>query len=282
MIRRKAPDAEIEEHIKSIETQAAEHGVEDPLITSTDVFVTAICFVGAKSLSHVLSCIERCKDRLLAIGPKSEAARRQIIASVMDYWNENPGIGVNIVDKLLNYTILTPGAVVEWALRDQIQAGRGLSKSWVYEMVSSTIGKVTGRVRQIVDARVRPGLSADQISLLEETARREKGEMMKLFADIADMLSGVEGGFNDEMVVAEGDGEGDVARVDGVILRKWGERWRRVFERRAAVEEAAVNDALAVEVKPVEVAAPSTDMVVDEVPVVEPKAENGAVDVEIL
>lgn len=215
--------------------------------------MTAICFVGAKSLSHVLSCIERCKGTLLAIGPQSEAARRQIIASVMDYWKENPGVGVNIVDKLLNYTILTPSAVVEWALRDQIRAGHGLAQSWVYEMVNATMGKVTGRVRQIVEARTRAGLSAEQIRLLEETAQKEKGEMVKLFENIKDMLIAVEGGFNDEMVVAEGDGSGDVAKVEGPLLRKWGQRWRRVFERKAAVEEAAVNDALAIPVSPSEV-----------------------------
>ena len=122
----------------------------DPLLMSTDAYMTAICYIGSKSLSHVLSSIERCKERLLAIGPASSGAQKQIIESVMQYWKDQPGVGVNIVDKLLNYTILSPASVVEWALSKK---GERLAETFVFEMVSSTIGKVTGRVRQVQKAK---------------------------------------------------------------------------------------------------------------------------------
>ncbi|KAL8817598.1 MAG: hypothetical protein Q9223_003590 [Gallowayella weberi] len=112
LLRAKAPDSDLQPHLSSIESEASELGVADPLIPSTDAYMTAICFIGSKSLSHVLSCIERCKERLLSLGPQSEAARRQIITSVLEYWAEKPGVGVNVVDKLLNYTILTPLSVI--------------------------------------------------------------------------------------------------------------------------------------------------------------------------
>src|SRR4051794_13043061 len=116
LLRKKAPEEDIQAILNLVREKAVGMGVADPLIPSTDAYVTSICAIGSKSLSHVLSCIERCKERLLAIGPQSETARRQIITSVMDYWKDQPGIGVNIIDKLLNYTILTPMSVIEWAL----------------------------------------------------------------------------------------------------------------------------------------------------------------------
>ena len=52
----------------------------------------------------------------------------------MEYWKDQPGIGVNIVDKLLNYTILSPGSVIEWALGKE---GGRLSEAHVFEMVGA-------------------------------------------------------------------------------------------------------------------------------------------------
>lgn len=222
-----------------MEAEAASLGVEDPLVPSTDAYMTAICFIGSKSLSHVLSCIERCKDRLLALGPRSEAARRQIIRSVMDYWVEKPGVGVNIVDKLLNYTILTPLSVINWALTDNIGKGKVLTHAHMYEMVASTIYKVTNRVRQIVIARNQPGLPAEQIAMLDETLEKERAQMKELFATVEDALMGVASGVVDEMVESRNqDTEGEA------LLRGWGERWLRVFRRKMAVEEAWIGEML--------------------------------------
>lgn len=202
--------------------------------------MTAICFIGSKSLSHVLSCIERCKERLLALGPRSDAARRQIITSVMEYWKEKPGIGVNVVDKLLNYTILTPASVVDWALVENIGRGMILTQAHAYEVVASTVHKVTNRVRQIVIARKAPGLPSEQAALLDGTLEKERGQMQELFATIEDALVGVAAGIVDEMAESRNqDTEGEA------LLRGWGERWLRVFRRKMAVEEAWIREMLA-------------------------------------
>ncbi|RDW59288.1 NCBP1 family protein [Aspergillus mulundensis] len=242
LIRRKAADDEIQPHINAIEEQAAGMGVESPLLPSTDAFVTSICFVGSKSLSHVLSCIERNKERLLAIGPKSPAARRQILTSVMDYWVDQPGIGINIIDKLLNYTIITPLSVIEWALIDQLDAGSILAKTHIFEMISATVGKVTNRLRQIVAARTQQGLYEPQLSVLDETLTREKKDMHALFQVIEDSVVSVAGGSNDQLM-ERGDGSGDLPEDE--IIRQWGRRWLRVFRRKAGVEEAFITDAMA-------------------------------------
>jgi nuclear cap-binding protein subunit 1 len=242
LIRRKASDEEIQPVITVIEEQAKEHGVSDPMIPSTDAFVTSICYVGAKSLSHVLSCIERNKERLLAIGPRSSAARRQIITSVMEYWADQPGIAINIIDKLLNYTILTPLSVIEWALLDNLDAGKILSKTHIYEMVSATVGKVTNRIRQIVVARTQPGLYEPQLSVLDETLNREKGDMQTLFDLIEDSIVSVAGGSNDQLMERSNDGD---TFTENEIIRQWAGRWLRVFRRKVAVEESFILEAMA-------------------------------------
>ena len=253
LLRAKAPDADLQIHLSSIEETAGSFGVNDMLVPSTDAYVTAICFLGSKSLSHVLSQIERCKDRLLSIGSQSELARRQVITSVMDYWHEKPGIGVNVVDKLLNYTILTPISVVLWALSDQLGKGEGLVLSHVFEMVSSTVTKVTNRVRQIVVARNQPGLPGDQVAILDETLSKERDEMGKLFAVIEDGLVGVASGSMDGMAESA-----DQDLIGEAMLRGWGERWLRVFRRKMAVEEAWLQETMSAAVQ--DVTAPVMEM----------------------
>ena len=240
LIRAKAPDNEIQDQLDAIRDLAIEQGVTDPLLPSTDAYVTCVCFAGSKSLSHTLSYIERCKERLLAIGPASAAARRQIVGSVMDYWSEKPGVGVNIVDKLLNYTILTPMAVIEWALVDNLARGKVLTRAHIYEMVASTTHKVTNRVRQIVAARSQGSLPAGQVALLDETLEKERAQMVELFTVLEDGLQGIAEGSADAMVESrDQDEEGEA------LLRGWGRRWLRVFRRKMAVEQAWIQEMLA-------------------------------------
>ena len=157
----------------------------------------------------------------------------------MDYWHEKPGVGVNMVDKLLNYTILTPMSVITWALSDQLGKGEGLVLSHVFEMVSSTVTKVTNRVRQIVVARNQPSLPAGQVAILDETLAKERAEMGNLFALIEDASVGVASGSVDEMAEsADQDLKGET------MLRGWGGRWLRVFRRKMAVEEAWFQEML--------------------------------------
>lgn len=175
-------------------------------MASTDVFMTAVCWVGSKSLSHVLACIDRTKGRLLDVGAASEGARAQIIASVMDYWRAHPGVAVCIVEKLLNYSVLTPLSVVHWALSGR-EGGEVLAEWHVFELVANTVAKVTGRARQVVG----------------EGREGEVRGMRELFGALEEALGGLAG---------RADGEGWV----GV----WAERWLRVYRRRSAIEEAFV------------------------------------------
>jgi nuclear cap-binding protein subunit 1 len=196
--------------------------------------VTSICFIGSKSLSHVLSCIERCRERLLAIAATSSAAQRQIIASVFDYWRDQPGIAVNIVDKLLNYTILSPGAVLDFAIGT---SGPYLAESYIFEMADATVKKVTKRVRQIATSRDVTGLPVEQRELLELTLQREREAMRTLFKFMEDTLVAWASGSKDQEIEM-GDGTSEAE----ALVRQWGQRWLRVFRRRFAVEETWAVD----------------------------------------
>ncbi|RSM05143.1 hypothetical protein CDV31_009703 [Fusarium ambrosium] len=231
LLRRKASDEDFQPIIDSIQSQATERAL-DPLVASVDVFVTAVCWVGSKSLSHVLACIDRTKGRLLEAGNASEAARAQIISAVMAYWHAHPGIALSIIEKLLNYSILTPFTVVDWALASTpsngTNGGDALVQPHIFELVSNTISKVTSRARQIL---VSPETD-------EETRSKEAKTTQDLFRAMNDALVSWAGGSKDELM-EEGDGSSDRE----AMIRRWGQRWLRVFKRMGAIEETFALEA---------------------------------------
>lgn len=189
--------------------------------------MTAVCWVGSKSLSHVLACIDRTKGRLVDVGAASEGARAQIITSVMNYWQAHPGVAVSIIEKLLNYSILTPLSVIHWALIGTSHAGGKrtgdvLAKWHIFELVFNTVAKVTGRVRDV--ARGNPDA---------ETQSDEVKAMRELFRALEDALIGWSTGTNGE--ATDGDSQ--------TYVRDWAERWLRVFRRKSAIEESFLQEA---------------------------------------
>ncbi|KEZ39669.1 hypothetical protein SAPIO_CDS9608 [Scedosporium apiospermum] len=226
LLKRKSPDEDFQPIIERIHSTALDNGV-DPLVASTDVFMTAVCWVGSKSLSHVLACIDRTKGRLVDVGAASEGARAQIITSVMNYWQAHPGVAVSIIEKLLNYSILTPLSVIHWALIGTSHAGGKrtgdvLAKWHIFELVFNTVAKVTGRVRDV--ARGNPDA---------ETQSDEVKAMRELFRALEDALIGWSTGTNGE--ATDGDSQ--------TYVRDWAERWLRVFRRKSAIEESFLQEA---------------------------------------
>ena len=305
LLRSKAQDADFAKPLTSIAHASLDHSPSsNPLLPATDAFVTAICFLGSKSLSHVLSCIDRCKERLLALGRgqldtskpdtttqngdndileaqaeviegDSAAVKRQIVQSVASYWRDHPGNAVSIVDKLLNYSILTPQSVIEWALmtgssglpdagaqaadgadasnagmgmgvseaggpREAGRAGSKLAEAYVYEMVASTVGKVTGRVRQIVVARNRGDIPEEHMPIVDQTLEHERADMRALLAAVRDAVGGIASGAADGLIEAEG--QVPISQEELGMRKQWGRRWLRVFERKAVVEEGVVGE----------------------------------------
>lgn len=232
LLKRKAPDEEFQPIVDKIQAEAGERAL-DPVVASTDVFMTAVCWVGSKSLSHVLACIDRSKGRLLDAANSSPAAQNQVLAAVMAYWHAHPGIALSIVEKLLNYSILTPSSVVRWALTaaspaDGANAGEALAQPHIFELILNTVTKVTFRLRQVLTSP-----DAD-----EEVRKSDTKAMQELFAVLDDLLVSWAGGNKDELMEM-----GDGSSEREALIRRWGQRWLRVFKRLGAIEEAFVIEA---------------------------------------
>lgn len=243
--KRKEVDNEIQAVIERIHSQAIDQGL-DALVTSTDVFTTAVLFVGSKSLSHVLAAIERTKERLLEAGATSDSARAQIITAVMDFWSAHPGVAKQIIEKLLNYGIVNPVAVVQWAITGFAgkTKGEALARSYIYELIFDTVAKVTNRVRQVVLAisTSAAGGAEDVDMSPEETRDAEVKAMRELFRVLEDSLIAWASGSKDELM-EDGDLDDTAREERDRLVKRWGERWLRVVRRRAAIEEAFLLEA---------------------------------------
>ncbi|KAF8532930.1 MIF4G like-domain-containing protein, partial [Trichophaea hybrida] len=157
-------------------------------------------------------------SHLLVIGTEHPDARRQIVGSVLTYWKDQPGIGANVVDKLLNYSVVTPLSVIEWVLYD---AGpEALAKTYAWEMVATTINKVNNRVRQISAAR--PSVAEEQLSVFEETLRNAEAEQAQILAEVEKRLS----------ELAQLKDEDDSVDVESrAWIQWWAKGWLRAFRR---------------------------------------------------
>ncbi|RPA78291.1 hypothetical protein BJ508DRAFT_416621 [Ascobolus immersus RN42] len=277
LLKDRKPEEELDAALASLTEKATALGSEviaDPAAFARDVYVQSICHIGSKSLSHVLSCIERCKSHLLRLGAEAPLARREIIASVMSYWADHPGVGANVVDKLLNYSILTPASVVEWVLAED--SGRSLARSHAWEMVATTIGKVNNRVKQLVAAKPT-GEAVDDIApeVLEafnqtlDNAKIEQKQLAELLLgglrDLAANPPNVEVPEEEENPVTEQNGDqpmedqvvGQNDAGDIIIPKKltkeerleeqkrwikwWAENWKKTFTRKFKVEEGVLD-----------------------------------------
>ncbi len=73
------------------------------------------------------------------------------------------------------------------------------------------------------------------------TLSTELEGMKSLFATIEDAVGSIRDGNQDEMIESS-----DALRAeDEALLRNWGGRWARVFQRKGAVEESWVREELA-------------------------------------
>lgn len=164
----------------------------------------------------------------------------------MNYWSAHPGVATAIVGKLLNYSILSPAAVIQWALVNDAGSNRGaaLADAHLYEMVFNTVVKVTSRTREVAENPSSAALPAadngdDDIAMTSDkieaaSKAAEIKAMRELFRLLDDALVAWASGTKDEMMEAADE----QASARDALVKRWGERWLRVFRRRSAIEEA--------------------------------------------
>ena len=224
LIRKKGLKEDFEPLLAKIESEGGKEKV-------IDVFATCICSVGSKSLSHLLACIERCKDILQEFTAQGKQAEKIITESILDFWRHQPGNGVMVVDKFLNYLVITPEGVVEAILGEQGYKGEGaavLTYGWSWELIWRVVGKITGRVRGVVNVARKPGLDDEERSKAQVLLEGELQSMKKLFA----LVNGC--------VASLGEASGNITDEDKAIVEMWVQKWQRAFGRRGLVEEAWV------------------------------------------
>jgi nuclear cap-binding protein subunit 1 len=218
-----------------------------------DVLVTTMCQVGSKSLSHFLNVVERTKDVVAELVGSSEdqaqqqeklVAERQIVRSVLEFWKTQPGNGVMVVDKLLNYLLVSPESVVGLILDDWegvTQQGFVLAKGWAWELVEKTLGKVVGRVKGVVAAYRKPGLEDERRAEIMVVVDQEVAKMKKLVEDILSQLNTIA----EAVSAAQSLGEQEKA-----LVVEWCAKWRSAVVRRGEVESQWVKEELGKPIPP--------------------------------
>lgn len=285
IVRKKGSEEDITAILDRIIQSAREQSTHpNPQLLAIDAFVTTICYIGSKSLSHALSFIERHRERLNSFSldaattvPEdnttpldpdvaANAARIQIVHSVVDYWFEtHTGVATALVDKLLNYGVILPSSVIDFALGvsnpSAFSPPATLPQSWRYEMVSATLGKVTGRVTSLVQARAHPSIPRPAAAEAEDAFRIESAAMSTLFAMVADIVEPISTGSNDRLVeMGVGDIVGEAPdqreerfRALGALSRMWGKKWARVFKRKEGAQAKVMSEGVARWREPVDV-----------------------------
>lgn len=237
---------EAREIAKLIRQKASKEDMMDVLakvegrLQQIDVLVTTATSVGSKSLSHFLNVVERTKDVFVElVGEEASLkpeAEKQIVKSILEFWTHTPGNGVMVVDKLLNYLLVSPDAVVEAVLADLgsvTDAGRVLSKGWAWEMVERVLGKVVGRVRGVVAAYRKPGLEdakRDEIHKVLDSEVLRLNTLVELViervAAIAELVPAIEALTDEEKT----------------LVTSWCAKWRVAVKRRGDVEVQWVKE----------------------------------------
>ncbi|KAK7205430.1 MIF4G like-domain-containing protein [Myxozyma melibiosi] len=145
---RAAPEVleEILDRIKEKAADAGEADAEDPDKLVREIYVTAIAHLGARSLSHAESWIERGLPLLKKLCPAEGSAQREAVAAVFAFWHEQTGTAVQVVKKLMNQGVISPQSVVEWILIDIEPVALTRGHSW--ELLGFAIDKAKWLIDQ--------------------------------------------------------------------------------------------------------------------------------------
>ncbi|GAO48682.1 hypothetical protein SAICODRAFT_59162 [Saitoella complicata NRRL Y-17804] len=224
MIRTKKPADEIETQLKKVEDKA-EGTEQEKARKAQHVLVQCVLQLGEKSFSHALNTFERSLPVLLARCASSTEARRFTVGCVMEYWAPQPSIGATLLDKLLNYTVLNPLAVVEWFFTEGDVELACRSHAW--EALETTLDKVNNRVIQVRERAEQ----ARAAGLSEEDESKMQATLDNVHAEQADVWRTIFRSYT-SFVERAGRAE-DGASEERVQWRvKWAKGWYKAVVRR--------------------------------------------------
>ncbi|CCG82130.1 Putative uncharacterized protein [Taphrina deformans PYCC 5710] len=136
----------VNEQLSAIRRKAIDEG-SDPEEQELHILVSCILQLGHQSFSHALNTIERNLQLLQTKCDSSPTSRRTTVATVMAFWSGRPFIASTLLQKLLNYRLISPMSILQNLLLDSPSAVFTRSTTW--ELVRTTIEKVNARVTQV-------------------------------------------------------------------------------------------------------------------------------------
>lgn len=139
-----------------------------------DVVTQCMLMLGSKSFSHVLNIIERNLQLLQHSNASTARSRRHTVLIVAEFWKHNPQFMSILLDRLLNYRVIDPMAIISWLFGAEIDdnftvirqpsdpseevgpkplpnvaaimVDNEISRSHIWEILTSTLNKVVARV----------------------------------------------------------------------------------------------------------------------------------------
>lgn len=95
--------------------------------TLVDIVVSTLCYLGNRSISHAESWISRSKDLLLDVCPNDY---NSAVTSVLEYWVDQPYMGLLVVMQLVKQDIVPPSAYVTALFEPEMQHLLTTSHGW--------------------------------------------------------------------------------------------------------------------------------------------------------
>ncbi|KAH7105316.1 MIF4G like-domain-containing protein [Auriculariales sp. MPI-PUGE-AT-0066] len=138
----------------------------------------ALLQVGSRSFSHLLNAIERYLPVLRSLVAPGSEARAEILRATGAFWARSTQMVNIVVDKLMQYQIVEPADVVQFAFSEE-QTPQGQIQRW--ELVKAALDKAHGRL--LVAQRKAASLRKDED---DARARKIAGEASAMDVDAAD------------------------------------------------------------------------------------------------
>lgn len=161
----------------------------------SELLLQALLFVGSKSLSHTLAIIERYLPlfQLLNAGEDKMASNLKIIEHVAAFWKNSPLHWEFVIERLINYRIILPKAVLLWCMEHLDEKA---STESFYELLTFTLSRSL-ILRTLQQSKTMPaqaklkmeGATEEKIATTMATLEREFQETLLLCLEKLILLS---------------------------------------------------------------------------------------------
>lgn len=102
-------DLLLQEISQSVAGREEANGKSDSTKTVVEIVVSTVCYLGNRSISHAESWISRRKDLLLEVCINDYS---QAVETVLEYWKDQPYVGLLVVTQLIKQEIMPPSAFI--------------------------------------------------------------------------------------------------------------------------------------------------------------------------